>query len=373
MKRRSCPTVVLVVPFLMAVSDLKAAEPFDPSEFDINGNGEIDPGIESEGALAAMNARLKKKSEPIVPIARTTKGKRTTKNGMFLGRSLSEVDLLSDISALTPEEGALFSYSRDFNEQNDTIVAEGALYFGVLSSANEEDSDNHPAPDNQVLLNEGWLLGTSFNIVDDGKPGRLVDQLNFYGGYQFFTAGGPIDANIFKAWVHHDGDIDFRSSVVSASLEWFPYNFAPLPLNVPQNLFSGRLRYAPKFVANGQISAVLDAGDKPELESTNEYYGIGGEIGVDVWFYSEAISPNGDVDRFPLVHGYVGYKSAWGELTDDDDFQGLFVAQGDYYISDSPNISLSASYRNGTIPYSGEDVELFTVGLGVLLSPRLEE
>ncbi|MGE3992659.1 hypothetical protein [Pseudorhodoplanes sp.] len=366
-----CARALLIGPLLLAASNLKAAEPFDPSIYDLNGNGKIDDGAEAIAALASLNQQLKKevRAAPI-PIARTSKGKRTTKSGLFLGRSLSEVDLLSDIKALTPEEGALFSYSRDFNGNNDTIVAEGALYFGMLSRADENDPRNHPYPENAVDLNEGWLLGTSFNIVDDNKPGRIVDQLNFYGGYQLLAAGGPIDANVFKAWLHHDGDFEFKSSVVSASLEWFPYHaHRALPLNFPQNVFSGYLRYRPKFLLNGQFSSVLDSGDKAELDSIDEVYGIGGEAGLDLWVFSDPISPFGNVDRVPLAHAYVGYKNAWGDLTNGDDYQDLFVAEADYYISNSPNITLTASYKNGTIPYSGEEVELFTVGLGVLLSP----
>lgn len=360
---RSCARAVLIAPLLLAAPNLKAAESFDPSVYDLNGNKKIDPGAEAMAALAAMNEQLKSDAVS-TPIARTSKGTRTTKSGLFLGRSLSEIDLLSGIDELYPEEGALFSYSHDFNEGNGTIVAEGALYFGKLTSADGDEED----------INEGWLLGTAFNIVDDDKPGRVVDQLNFYGGYQFYTEAGPTDASIFKAWLHHDGDIEFKSSVLSGSLEWAPYNASrSLPINFPQNAFGGYLRYRPKLFLNSQISIVLDSGDKAELESIDEIYGVGGEAGLDMWFFAEPISAGGDVDRLPLVHAYVGYKNAWGELTNGDEYQDLLVAQADYYISNSPNIALTASYKNGTIPYSGEEVELFTVGLGVLLSPKIEE
>jgi hypothetical protein len=362
----------------VVLSQAGTAASIDPSIHDFNGNGQIEIGPELNSFNESYQ-RLKKKEvaetvsgteviESKALAAGVSEGKRISSSGIFLGRSLTELDLLSSLDELAPKAGALFSYNHDFNANSDKLVGQGALYLGFLNAADPNDSRNDPDPENFVSLNEGWLLGTAFNFVDDEKPGRAVDQLNFYGGYQFLAAGGPIDANIFKIWAHHDGDTEFKSSVVSASAEWFPYDFTPIPLNVPQNAFGGILRYTPKFLVNGQVGTVLDAGDKRELENKKEIYGIGGEVGLDFWLFTQAISPGGDVDRIPWAHGYVGYRNAWGKLGDEDDYQDLFAAQADVYLG-SPNIALTAKYDNGVIPYSGEDVETLTVGLSVLLAP----
>ena len=115
------------------------------------------------------------------------------------------------------------------------------------------------------------------------------------------------------------------------------------------------------------FSSVLDSGGKEEFAETKSIYGVGGSYSVDFWFFTQPISMEGDVDRLPLAHALLGYTNAWGNLAGDRSYDGQFTAKGDIYLGSS-NITLSATYVNGEMPYSSEKVENLTVGLGVLLN-----
>lgn len=365
------------------------AASIDPAQYDWNRDGQIS-GAEGKALLEALNKTMARPSSvPAakleIPDRRTTElsgatiageepvaGKRKRQTNLYLSRSLKEPNLLDGVKALTPESGALFSYTRTFDDGNDTFAAEGALYLGILNSAVLDDEANIPVGDNSVLVDQGFLIGTSFNIVDDDAPGKKVDQLNFDLGYQHEIVNGLFDAEFFRLWAHHKSDTDLKSSVLAVSADWVPISY-PLLLNVPQNRANGQLRFRPTLSFNAQAATVLDPGDKPALAKVDDIYGVGLNAGLDVWLMPEYFYNGTDPKRAPWLHLYAGYQNAWGHLGDDATYQDLWNLRAELFLGDSPNWTLSADYKNGEEPYTGEEFNQIVVGLAILLGPSEEE
>lgn len=358
--------------------------PVDPASFDLNGNGEIDQE-ELDVVKSFLNKELKRSKATRKTLGRTVKQSETqplmaakpaedktqkVESGLHIGLTLQEMDLLSGFDKFSPKDGALFSYNKDFSSGNDTLSGKGAVYYGIVSSATDDPS-NDPASDNIVNIASGFLIGTSFDVVDDDAPGLLVDHLNFDLGYQQFLAGGSLfQANVVKLWLHHESDTELASSLVSVSADWTPYRGAPFALNYPQTPGSGYFTWATQFMMVGEAKTVLDEGDNPELADVDEIYGVGVVAGLDLWIYTTPFPDYVEDDapvRTPLLHLYAGYSNAWGNLTLDDDYQGLFTASAALALDEKGIFSLEAVYRNGTIPFKGEEVDILNVGFGVKL------
>ncbi|MEM6910639.1 MAG: hypothetical protein AAF555_03565 [Verrucomicrobiota bacterium] len=378
------------------------------ADYDLNGNGQLDAGREAEvyalheasevhrlhdanfngqldvSELAALQKRAETKAAakvqqiaasqglPVGPKAIPEPAEGSPSRYQPLGevalrRSINQISLLDSFdgtpAGLKKAQAASLAYSQNGESEDSNLVAKGALIFHrVHELAEAERSD----PWTLTRRADQWSV--SFDIVsDESSPEDDVESVIFRFGQEIELIGGPLPIRyqLLRASLGYATDLNLEGQVPTLELEWEPTKrawgigeFAPLPF------LSRSLDYRARFIGRISTGKAFEAGDF-ELED-NEFFGrIGPKISL------ELVPSEEWVTDLPLWWSWIertkataSYQYLYG-FAGEPEFAELLEVNASMALNDFEQLTLEVGYRRGQTDLLSDEVDLFTIGLGL--------
>jgi hypothetical protein len=277
----------------------------------------------------------------------------------------------------TPKDlkGASFSYQRDFNASSDSWAATGALLLPITECTGFKPH----LGDFPHLSTYGVIPSVSFdrqtNSADQTKE---VDSLIFrLGLFARFTSGTFLRAQTVRLFGTYGTDFEFKSETPAAEFEYEPvvffenskigigstYSLKEANSSTSPNEKRTVLAYLLRAYLHGEYGRTIDAGDKVGV-SKEDFFRLGPKVQLtlDPLF----------TDRFAATVSYEYLPAIAGTTLHSH----LFKAEGEYRITTEkeqkkdalfPIMSIKASYEEGGIDLTKEEVKQFLIGLAVTL------
>lgn len=180
-----------------------------------------------------------------------------------------------------------------------------------------------------------------------------IDSLIFAGtGAWTSNAAGPLDMSQLRFSGQYATDFDFDKAIYGGNVEWEPtFSARWLANNIGQNIPG-----TPFFYRTRQYLHVEGGGADqpvPDAVETN-FFRAGFGSGLVVYF-------SGALERLSFGADYRYY---WDVLGDGDDFHN-FRGSAEWRMDDIGHYTLNASYERGLVPLSHQEINLFTISVGI--------
>lgn len=366
----------------------------DAKEFDLDKNGKIDPGDEATAYLKHINSELYQKidknkdgviqpeerkryfgkldekvSDRLVefdqrrgarsgiPVseANATFSKQSAKpsslGGFLIREKHEDVTVLKDAKEFKKADGALLSFARDVDAQENTWTAKGVVMRPFRVSTGKI-----PSTKDGGLTAYTIVPSIAFDRVNKSKnKDKEVNSLVFRLGSEFeYQGGGFLPSQYFRANLGYATDSDFRSAIPVAELQWEPVHYI-WGIGTSRDLPGGFLEYRLRAIAHAEAGTTLDAGEKSNLKEDDAFVRIGPKLEVEFWPTAKALERLSVNLKWQFLKGLTGEPSA----------SRLFEAGLKFALDEAGHAQLQAQYRNGDVPLTKEETEEFLVGLGI--------
>lgn len=267
---------------------------------------------------------------------------------------LPEEDLTSKDQKATRKKltGALFSYARDIQNNQDTWSAKGAVIIPLQWHTFEPYTRESGA-----WTKYGLIPSISFDRVTNNKDeSKEVDSLIFrVGAFAEYGGGAFTDYQQLRVFASYGTDFDFRSRTPAAEFEWEPVKSFGQVFGigmirpVKDDVFAYRLR----TFLHAEYGEVQEAGDKAGVKE-EVFFRAGPviELTLDPFF----------TELFACTISYSYYFPFSGPR----DRNYNFKVEPQLFLDEAKHFTLKASYERGGLDLTKEFVNTFSVGIGVL-------
>jgi hypothetical protein len=283
---------------------------------------------------------------------------KTVEERLKIRRSAEHLSLPVDRA-----EGAIFSYSHDFNKGTDQWAAHGIVAYDMAWETNPKlgFTEGSKSWEGQRLTKNTRFIRPSiaFDKVDTGggdqdEEDSLVFRLGF-GGFQTLPGAGG------KSWIQsirgeinakYQTDFDREHGVLGGEVNIIPFS-EPLRLN---SSFSslGPFLYTVQVVLHAEGGTVIDAGDRPALREFQDFFRAGALVGVQ-------LVPKAFREDISLGASYKYYPTLVGDKYDIELLSAFLEAR----VFGSKHLSLKFNYDRGRTADRSERSHVFTTGLGI--------
>lgn len=274
---------------------------------------------------------------------------RSDFNDVLPGEDLTSKDPKAARNKLT---GALFSYSRDFQNNEDSWSAKGAIIFPLLWKTFEPYT-----LENGAWTKYGLIPSISFDrVTNDKDESKEVNSLIFrVGAFAEYGGGSFTDYQQLRVFATYGTDFDFRSRTPAAELEWEPVKSFGEKFGigmirpVKEDVFAYRLR----TFFHAEYGEVQKAGGKVGVDETTFFRaGPVFELTLDPFFS----------DRMSCTISYSYYFPFSGPR----DHNYNLKVEPQLFLDEAKHFTLKASYERGGLDLTEEFVNTFSMGIGVL-------
>lgn len=253
-------------------------------------------------------------------------------------------------------QGAIFSFTRDFEGKSDTWEARGAAMLPIkLIDPDDDDSPQIPWIDSFYIM-----PSLSFDrVANEADESKEVDSLV---GRFAAELGGPIlDLNpeFFFQYVRADiayaSDFDLESGVVGAEFEWEPI-WTKGGLGMIQ-----RVRWFPFFeyraraILHAEFGRVTAVGKKASLIKNDDFFRYGPKFQLELFPTPYVLAGLSFIVKYEYLEGSSG----------EPGHSDLFEAGMSWKLDPKERIGLDLTYRVGEIALTKEEVDSLTIGLSV--------
>ncbi len=238
---------------------------------------------------------------------------------------------------------AHFSYTRDFETDSDVWQAQGTVLRPIKLYAGGGDAD----PDSIAISAINLVPSISFDRVS--SEGSLVFRLG--GDLELF--GGWLDLQNLRLYASYATDFDFRSDIIAAEFEWEPTLF-DIGIGVYRSLIRNKesIEYRFRAFLHGEYGRVNDTGEKTALEDA-DFFRVGPFLQVEI---------RPEFFRRFTLRGAWTYQAAIDGLPKNS---YLSEVAANCRLDQYGHFSVEMVYQNGRIPFTQDEVETLTIGLGI--------
>jgi len=305
--------------------------------------------------------------------------------GIKIRQNYDDVTGEEDPTSKDPKErrdqlaGAAFSYSRDFKNDRNNWSAQGAIIRPFRIYENLEGVKPSDPP---LLLREAFIVpSVSLHKVSSGTdPDDDVDSLIYrLGGVTRFagTSPGSIQELELRGYATYGTDTSHETSTVAGEFDIEPRfagreEEAKWALGFPASL-SGRspsdkdgnsnFLYHLRTYIHGEFGEVQDADNDPDIQE-GDFFRLGpvAKLELQPCALARALGKKYDGIRF-----YTSYSLLPTIGGADNGHDYLFSVGLDWSLfeEDDQSVSLKLLYEKGGIDLTKEEVDSFTLGLGV--------
>lgn len=272
-------------------------------------------------------------------------------------------------------KGATASYSRNFNNDGESWSVNGALVRPFSLYRRTEG----------LSSKDGWYLDEFAAVpsislkksTDNKNPNADTDSLTGRLGllYRLSAMGinsfGDLE---LRANAAYSTDTRFKSSIVAGEFDLEPRiagrrQFAERALGFDATLMKNEkklLSYNLRAYLHGEFGTVDDTGGNAEIKK-GDFFRMGpvASLTLTPHGFSRALGMDEDAVSISAAYSYIPSVSGV-----DNGHDSHFKATLDWAVWKDPDdeahrISLQASYEKGGLEFTKEEVDLFTLGLGV--------
>lgn len=258
------------------------------------------------------------------------------------------------LAARNSADGASFTYTRDFQNDNELTALTGSVYLLKDIFPKPKDAATI-APFDRVT----WAPGIEFDQQRNrSNPAKNIDYLSprLLGEIQL---PGETVRHIFRVGGYYNTDSRGETKVWGGSAQW-------QPVSNEYHISSGyrissssplALRFDP--ILHVEAEHVIDAGPLQNINDGDQYFRAGPILQAHFWFV--------DGPQFLRRVTFGGqYRHLWGAggSGHQQDMQ-YWQANVSYNLDDEGHAAIKASYRHGDLPGTGQDVRDFKTGLSV--------
>lgn len=266
--------------------------------------------------------------------------------GFQIRRKYEDVTVLTDKQGIGNIQGALFSYTDDLENNNNTWKARGAIFRPFVISTNKAGSSKKPLVLTKYSINPGITFDREFNT---NPVQNDIDVLTFNLGTELeFSGGNFLNSQYFRANLLYETDFNLNRGIFGGNIQWQPLKLGT-GIGHGRRILGGALSYRIRPIIH------IEGGTGTIDNGTNEsYFRIGPQLKLEVW-------PSGPFSRFTFTTQYEYYQS----LLSGSNSRDLFEAGLSYNIDKNGNVTTDITYRNGQISLDGQDAEEITIGIGI--------
>ena len=284
-------------------------------------------------------------------------------SGLLLRRSAINVTSAEEsrlVSAFRKADPAVLSYSRDFDDQVDTFQFRGAFSYPLFH--NPESGEWQavvPKSDPEVNRTLAFIPSLTFDRVtsDDNNDANDTNSLIFRAGLEWEDGDVPDPLDLSRLHVNfsYATDFDLESQVLATEIDW-----EPVLLGLPGMRRGTQPGSLPVLVrwnmsVHTEAGYTIDAGGKTNLTDDDLFWRVGPRVQVEFF-------PSGAI--FDRLKFRVAYQALAG-IEGDPDSAELFEASMAFQLDDAGNFLLELAYQNGDTPLATDNVNLFSLSLGV--------
>jgi len=300
------------------------------------------PGLPTDVASSSLGIKAKEAPIPLI---------------------IRDANTVTSISALVnaqnSADGATFSYTRDFQNDNALTSLTGAVfaYYDLMAGATAK-SREAIAPFTEVTIAPGVEFDQERNRANSKKN---VDLLAFHLLSEF-NLPGPKESH-FSSLFRFAGNVNTDSrgntKIWTGYAEWQPvsnvYGISsghPLYHNAP-------IAYQFNPIVHLEAEKVSRAGELTNVADGDFYYRAGTILSASVWF------TDGPKVLIPLTLS-AQYRQLWGTANSGAQRDiHYWQANAAYNLDEFGHTAITAIYRQGDLPGSGQEVRDFKTGLSV--------
>lgn len=265
----------------------------------------------------------------------------------LLIRRTYEERAITNATRFGDAQGAIFSFTRDFENVSDTWQARGAVMYP--KKLHEDWSPGRGIASFYAM--PSITFDVAANNTDETKEvDSLVARLGAELGVK--NVGPPLQ--FFRADLAYASDSDLESGVLAVELDWEPV-WPILGIGANQDVPLLPLEYRLRTVLHMEYGRVTATGNKESLEKDDNFFRYGPKLQVELF----PTSPK--LDRLSFIIKYEYLHGSSGEPGHSD----LFEAAMSYQLDEEGYLGLDITYRNGDVPLTKEAVDSLTVGFSV--------
>jgi hypothetical protein len=255
------------------------------------------------------------------------------------------------ISQATPfdgAQGALLSFTRDFENISDTWEAHGAIMYPV-----KVIDEGYVTPVAGIASLYAMPSITFDRISNNTDETKEVDSLVARLGVELGVKkiGPPVQ--FFRAGLAYATDFDLESGVAAVEFDWEPV-WSILGIGTSQPVPLLPLTYRLRTILHAKYGRVTATGNK-DLEKHDDFFRYGPKIQLELF---PALP---ELDRLSVLIKYEYLEGSSGKPGHSD----LFEVGMSYQLDDEGHLGLDLTYRNGDIPLTKESVDSLSFGLSV--------
>lgn len=286
----------------------------------------------------------------------TTPAKPIKIGNLMVRRNHEQITLLQAERPLRSVQGALLSYNRNFQDNEEIWAARGAvLYPFEILNIPSSPSDSC-STDNFRLSAVSLTPSLSFDRVTNRKiKKRDVNSLTYRLGTQFEFCGGPLfDTQYLTIWGTYSTDFEHDSEILAVEADYQPFANV-LGLGGANFILNGAASYRWLGAAHVEYGDVIDPGSHTKIVQNQEFLRWGPKVGFDFW-----------VEEGPLerLHFYANYTH-FDDLKGTNDKSQLFTTGMEYPLDAFEQFLLKAEFRKGDVPLVKDTTDEITAGFGI--------
>ena len=265
-------------------------------------------------------------------------------------------------------DGATFSFSRDFLNNNNSWAAKGALLFharawtiGKTDKPNDNLWHRHFGHLNAVNLIPSISLDRQ---ATSNSNKNEVDKLVMRFGGEAEVMGGWLDSQYWRLMVVHGTDTGLKSAIEQIEMEWEPVKLF-YGIHMAQYTPRGFLGYKLRIFAHGEYGWVSHAGDNSNLEDDSAFLRVGPDVRLEL-FLADGLAklglPKGLVKELKKLKYSADWYYRWAAFGDPHT-SGMIAHALSYQLDQAGHLKLSVAYRHGDVEVTQEKVDSLTLGL----------
>ena len=272
----------------------------------------------------------------------------TNSPGVMIRRKHESIRIHRSLDNLKVTEGALLSYTRDFENEGNIYQINGTFSYPFIFT--KKDSARNF---NQLHLSEIAIVPSASydRIEDETDSSNNTDSIALRLGSEWRVSDFPgLRTQYFWIAPVYNIDSDADTQIIAGELEWRP---VIRKIGIGQALRVNdwiRLRWKPRL--HGEWGYVLDDGGNSNIRNAKDFARLGPKIDLDVW--------TGDQLKF-----YANWQYLEGLTNDSESHQLLETGVEFTPDPNSSNWTINLEYRNGEIPLLLQETETLTLGLGI--------
>ena len=258
------------------------------------------------------------------------------------------------IDARDRADGASFSYTRDFQNDNALTSLTGAV-FGWHEFTVKKENRNSNFGIDHVRFAPGIEFDQQRNRA---QPRKNVDALAFRALGELHQPGAVFD-NLYRFSGYLKTDSRGFSKIWGGYAEWQPVSNA-YGISAGRAIFDNSPMYfSVTPVLHVEAEQVAAAGDLTSVSDGDRYFRAGPIAALNLWFVRGP-------EVLKSLTFSAQYNQLWGVASSGQQKDMRYwLAHGAYNIDPEGHVAINATYRQGDLPGNGQEVRDFKTGLAV--------